>query len=122
MRTLQEVIAGMPAEDRARIAARSKQLIEEEMALRKLREAHQFTQQRMAELLHMDQGSVLKLESRTDMLLSTLRSYVEAMGGELRLVAEFPDAVAEIGSLGEALDIRPKKKDARKRRPEVIAP
>jgi len=41
--------------------------------------------------LRMDQGSISKIESRSDLLLSTLRSYVEAMGGSLRLIAEFPD-------------------------------
>jgi hypothetical protein len=58
----------------------------------------------MAKLLHIDQAGISKIESRSDMLLSTLRSYVEAMGGSLRLVAEFPDGVAELSSLGEALD------------------
>jgi hypothetical protein len=55
-------------------------------------------------MLHIDQASISKIESRSDMLLSTLRSYVEAMGGSLRLVAEFPDGIAELSSLGETLD------------------
>jgi hypothetical protein len=62
-----------------------------------------------------------------DMLLSTLRSYVEAMGGSLRLVAEFPDSVAELSSLGEALDITPKRgiksrsrPQAKRRQPQLV--
>jgi hypothetical protein len=54
-----------------------------------------------------------------DMLLSTLRSYVEAMGGSLRLVAKFPDGVAELSSLGEALDITPKRAASAGRRCEA---
>jgi len=54
------------------------------------------TQARMAELLEMDQGSISKLEKRTDMYLSTLRSYVEAMGGTLDIRAVFPDGEVKI--------------------------
>ena len=66
-------------------------LIDEEMTLRDLRKAHELTQTRMAEALHISQDGVSRIEKRSDFLLSTLRSYVEAMGGQLRLVAEFPD-------------------------------
>ena len=59
--------------------------------LRDLRKAHELTQTRMAEALHISQDGVSRIEKRSDFLLSTLRSYVEAMGGQLRLVAEFPD-------------------------------
>ncbi len=61
------------------------------MTLRDLRKAHQLTQTRMAEALHISQDGVSRIEKRSDFLLSTLRSYVEAMGGQLRLIAEFPD-------------------------------
>jgi transcriptional regulator with XRE-family HTH domain len=104
MRTLDQIIGGLSGERRAKIKARTQELIAEEMALRHLRQARELTQQSMANLLHIDQAGVSKIESRSDMLLSTLRSYVEAMGGSLRLVAEFPDGVAELPSLGEALD------------------
>jgi transcriptional regulator with XRE-family HTH domain len=104
MRNLDQVIADLPPDQRARVSARAQKLIAEEMALRHLRQARDLTQQSMANLLHIDQASVSKIESRSDMLLSTLRSYVEAMGGSLRLVAEFPDGIAELSSLGEALD------------------
>jgi transcriptional regulator with XRE-family HTH domain len=126
MRTLDQIIAELPTERRAKVTARAKELIAEEKALRHLRQARKLTQQTMADLLHMDQGSISKLESRSDMLISTLRNYVEAMGGSLRLVAEFPDGIAEVASLGDALDIkalpRPKqhKNQRARRKPELI--
>ena len=104
MRNLDQIIAKLPPERRARIEAGAQKLIAEEVALRHLRQARDLTQQRMAKLLHVDQAGSLKIESRSDMLLSTLRGYVEAMGGSLRLVAEFPDGIAELSSLGEVLD------------------
>ncbi len=61
------------------------------MTLRDVRKAREFTQERMAELLGIRQDSISKLEKRTDLLLSTLRSYINAMGGELELVVKFPD-------------------------------
>ena len=90
-RTLDEVISGLPLDQQREIEARAAQLIEEEMTLRDLRKAHELTQTRMAEALHISQDGVSRIETRSDFLLSTLRSYVEAMGGKLRLIAEFPD-------------------------------
>jgi transcriptional regulator with XRE-family HTH domain len=90
-RTLDEVISGLPLDQQLDIEARTAQLIEEEMTLRDLRKAHELTQTRMAEALHISQDGVSRIETRSDFLLSTLRSYVEAMGGKLRLIAEFPD-------------------------------
>ena len=90
-RTLDEVIAGLPDDQQRDIAARAARLIEDEMTLRDLRRAHELTQARMAEALHISQDGVSRIEKRSDFLLSTLRSYVEAMGGKLRLVVEFPD-------------------------------
>jgi DNA-binding XRE family transcriptional regulator len=103
MRTLDQVIGSLPAEERAQIQARARQLIGEQMALRHLRKARALTQQSMGTLLGIGQDGVSKIESRSDMLLSTLRSYVEAMGGSLKLVAEFPDGCAVLSSLGEGL-------------------
>jgi transcriptional regulator with XRE-family HTH domain len=104
MRNLDQIIGSLPPGRRAKITARTQKLIAEEMALRHLRQARDLTQQSMADLLHIDQAGVSKIERRADMLLSTLRSYVKAMGGSLRLIAEFPDGIAELPSLGEALD------------------
>jgi DNA-binding XRE family transcriptional regulator len=78
-----------PAEQAA-AKARGAELIAEERTLRSLRQAHDLTQERMAELLGVKQENVSRMERRADLLLSTMASYVEAMGGKLKLVAEFP--------------------------------
>ena len=76
---------------RKKIEARAAQLIAEEMTLRQLRRARKLTQARMAKELGIGQDGISKLEKRSDLLLSTLRKTIEAMGGNLSLVAEFPD-------------------------------
>jgi transcriptional regulator with XRE-family HTH domain len=101
MSTLQEKIAGLPASRREKIAARTTELIAEENALRQLREAHQKTQTKIAKKLGIGQDSVSRLEKRSDMLISTLRDYVAALGGRMRLVVEFKDRpTIELKSLG----------------------
>ncbi len=62
-----------------------------EMPLAELRQARALTQATLAELLETSQPDVSKIEKRTDMYLSTLRRYVEVMGGELEIVVRFPD-------------------------------
>lgn len=62
-----------------------------EMPLQELRQAHQLSQERLAELLLTKQANVSRIERRTDMYISTLRSYIEAMGGKLDIIAKFPD-------------------------------
>ncbi len=76
---------------RKKVESRAAELIAEEMTLRELRNARKLTQVRMAKQLGITQDSVSRLEKRSDLLLSTLRKTVEAMGGKLSLVAEFPD-------------------------------
>ena len=76
---------------RKKIEARVAELVAEEMALRELRKAHHRTQASMAKQLGISQDGVSRLEKRSDLLLSTLRNYVEAMGGHLSLIAEVPD-------------------------------
>jgi DNA-binding XRE family transcriptional regulator len=76
---------------RRKIETRAARLIAEEMTLRELRRARQLTQVRMAKVLGITQDSVSRLEKRSDVLLSTLRKTVQAMGGSLSLIAEFPD-------------------------------
>jgi len=90
-RTLNDVIKGLPLDQQQEIETQAAHLIEEEMTLRDLRKAHDLTQERVAEALHISQDGVSRIEKRSDFLLSTLSSYVEAMGGKLRLVVEFPD-------------------------------
>lgn len=74
-----------------KVAARAAVLIAEERSLQELRQARKLTQKRLAELLGIGQDGVSRLEQRSDLLISTLRGYVEALGGRLALVAEFPN-------------------------------
>lgn len=89
-RTLHEKLAQLPRERRARIEARADELIAEEMSLRELRRALGRTQTKMAKDLGIGQEAVSRLESRADMLISTLDRYIKEAGGELELVARFP--------------------------------
>lgn len=91
MKNLDRIRKQLSSARRRKIAARAATLIAEERSLQELRHAHKLTQKRMAEVLGIGQDSVSRLEQRSDLLISTLRGYVEALGGRLSLVAEFPD-------------------------------
>jgi transcriptional regulator len=95
-----ELEAKMGPERVAAARARARKIIEE-MPLQQLRDAREMTQTRLAEVLKMDQGNISKLEKRTDMYISTLRSYVEAMGGTLEIRAVFPDGEVKIDLLNK---------------------
>ena len=116
--TLKAMMDRLPADRRERVKARAEELIAEELTLRDLRKARDLTQERMAELLDIGQDSVSRLEQRSDLLLSTLRSYVNAMGGSLELIARFPDRPAVIlsGLAGLSAEEKraPRKKKALK--------
>ena len=99
-RSFKELEAKLSPESRARVAARVKEELAK-MPLHQLRNAREMTQTRLAEILNVDQGSISKLEKRTDMYLSTLRSYVEAMGGMLEVRAVFPDGEVKIDLLNK---------------------
>ena len=86
-----DIIGKLSPTQRKKVEARAAELIAEEMTLRELRQARKLTQVRIATKLGITQDSVSRLEKRSDLLLSTLRKTVEAMGGRLSLVAEFPD-------------------------------
>jgi transcriptional regulator with XRE-family HTH domain len=112
-RTLNEVIAALPAQERERIKARTEELISEEMSLRQLRKAIGKTQTAIARRLRVGQEAVSKLEARSDMYISTLRGFVKAMGGELELVAKFPHRPAvRLEELGTGASRRKRKKGA----------
>lgn len=72
-----------------------------EMPLNELRQARGLSQKMLADVLHVQQPSIAKLEKRTDMYISTLRSHIEAMGGELEVVAKFPDGSIKIRNFAE---------------------
>ena len=84
-------VANLDPVQRRKVEERAAELIAEEMTLRELRKARQLTQARVATQLGISQDGVSRLEHRSDLLLSTLRKTVEAMGGSLTLVARFPD-------------------------------
>jgi transcriptional regulator with XRE-family HTH domain len=88
--TLKEKMAQLPPERRARIEAEAERLHGEYLTLKDVRKARELTQAQLAEALGIRQATVAQLEKRSDLLLSTLRGYVEAMGGRLKLVIEFP--------------------------------
>jgi len=92
--------AKMPPERRVRNAARAKEELAN-MPLHQLRNARKMKQTRLAEVLERDQGNISRLEKRTDMYLSTLRSYIEAMGGALEIRAVFPDGIVKIDLLNK---------------------
>jgi hypothetical protein len=118
MKTLSDKMAELSDSRRQRIEARAAELVAEEMSLRDLRRAHRLTQARVGKALKIGQEGVSRLEQRSDLLISTLRNYVAAMGGDLQLVARFPDrpAVAVTGLAGiESKKHRGAKPVARRR-------
>ena len=114
-RNVDYIIGKLNPAKRRKVEARAVQLIAEEMTLRQLRQARKLTQVRIARTLGITQDSVSRLEKRSDLLLSTLRKTVEAMGGSLSLVAEFADRAPVVLS-GIASD-DPKPKPSRRKKP-----
>jgi transcriptional regulator with XRE-family HTH domain len=84
---LDDIMAALPAQRRARIEGRAMELA----TLKDLRKAAEQTQEDLAVALGVGQDTISRLEKRSDMLLSTLRHYVESMGAKLELVAQFPN-------------------------------
>ena len=85
----------MDPERQEQIRKRTEELLAE-LPLQELRQARALSQQELAEVLGLNQATVSKLERRTDMYLSSLRRFVEAMGGELEISANFPDGKVRI--------------------------
>jgi DNA-binding transcriptional regulator YiaG len=105
MTTHDEYKKKLSPERQARIKARAQELIAEELTLRELRQDLQMSQETVAELLGMRQGDLSKFERRHDAYLSTIRRYVEAMGGTLDLVAHFPNRVpVHLVNIGDLYD------------------
>lgn len=89
--TLQEKIDQLTPEQKAEVEARADELILEELSLRALRKGLKRTQTDVAEALGIGQDTVSRLESRCNIMVSTLDRYIRAIGGEVSIVAEFPD-------------------------------
>jgi len=102
-RNVNDVIRTLSSAQRKKVEARATELIAEEMTLQELRRARKLTQVSVAKALGITQDSVSRLEKRSDILLSTLRKAVRVMGGNLSLVAEFPDrAPVVLSGIAEA--------------------
>ena len=106
----------MSQERREKIDAMTKDMLVE-MPMHELRRARQLSQEQLADVLDIKQGSVSKLERRTDPYISTLRRYIEAMGGELTLQARFPEGSVTITQLDQIdePDGKPTRQMARRR-------
>lgn len=99
-----ELTKDFTPERRRRIDRLRKELLAE-MPLHELRRARELTQRDLAETLKVNQPAVSKLEQRADVYVSSLRSYIEAVGGKLRIVAEFPEgevAITNFCDVGDA--------------------
>ncbi|MBP9931571.1 MAG: XRE family transcriptional regulator, partial [Rhodoferax sp.] len=92
--------ARMTPESQARAEATAQAMLAE-MPLNELRQARGLSQKMLAEVLHVQQPSIAKIEKRTDMYISTLRSHIEAMGGQLEVVARFPDGAVKISNFAD---------------------
>lgn len=93
-KTLDDYLRGLPKARREKVEARAAEIAAEEMTLQELRKAKQKSQQDLARKLHVKQAEISKMERRTDMYVSTLRSYVQAMGGSLDIIVRFPNSGA----------------------------
>ncbi len=107
--TLKDKMKGLSPARRKKIEARTAALVKEQMTLQELRRARKLTQVSVAKELGITQDSVSRLEQRSDLLLSTLRKTVEAMGGNLSLVAEFPDRDPVVLSGIAAIEPQPQR-------------
>lgn len=99
-RKFSELTAKMSPAAQARAKARTEAMLAE-MPLQELRHARGLSQETLAATLHVRQASISKLERRTDMYISTLRSHIRAMGGELEIVARFPEGDVKISNFAE---------------------
>src|SRR5438876_5165473 len=109
-----EIIRKLSPAERKKVQDRAAELIAEEMSLRDLRKARKLTQTRVAKTLGITQDSVSRLEKRSDLLLSTLRKTVKAMGGDVQIVAQFPDRSPVL--LSHLAEEHPRRKSSRTRK------
>jgi transcriptional regulator with XRE-family HTH domain len=116
--SLEEMLATESEEFRQSVKQRTAELIAEEMSLREMRRLRKVTQARLSKKLKIGQEGVSRIEKRTDLYLSTLRSYVEGLGGKLSLTVEFPDrAPVVLSGFGEGSEAsKPGKQSAKRRK------
>ncbi|MCC5869057.1 MAG: XRE family transcriptional regulator [Gammaproteobacteria bacterium] len=99
-RKFSELKARMSPQSRSRAASQAQAMLDE-IPLYELRKARGLSQKTLAELLHVQQPAVARLERRTDMYISTLRNHIEAMGGELEILARFSEGAVRIANFSE---------------------
>lgn len=97
----------MTPEQRSSAAAKAT-VLREGMSLTELRQARLLTQETLGETLHVGQAAVAKMEKRADMYVSNLRRFIEAMGGELRIVAHFPEGAVTISNFAAIGELPPR--------------
>ena len=101
-KSLNEVMAALPANRQDKIRARGAALVADEMTLRELRKAMGTTQEQLAARMGKPQATISRMEAQSDMLMSTLGQVVEGMGGRLSIVAEMPGrAPVRLAGLGD---------------------
>src|SRR6056297_4056428 len=116
-RSLKEKLATLDPARRAAIEAEADRLHAEYLTLQELRKAKKLTQVQLADTLGIQQATVAKYERQSDLLLSTLTSYVRAMGGNLKLMVEFPGkAPVALEGLGDTEEPRRRGRAAREER------
>ena len=121
-RTLQDKLATIDPARRVRVEAEAARLHTEYLTLQELRKAKALTQVQLAETLGIQQATVAKYERQSDLLLSTLTSYVRAMGGSLKLMVEFPGkAPVALEGLGDTEEPS-RRRRGRDARPAVTRP
>ena len=87
---LKDILENLPPKQRAAVDKRYAELVNEVESLKELRKISEISQAKLAELLEISQPAISKIERQTDMYLSTLRGYVEAIGGELDVIIRLP--------------------------------
>ena len=116
-KSLNDKMNELPAARRERILTEADRLHAEYLTLQELRKAKKLTQVQLAEVLNIRQATIAQMEKRSDLMLSTLRSYVEGMGGKLSLMVEFPDrARVSLEGLGDT------EEPPRKRNDQYVSP
>ncbi len=117
----EKILDRMTPDQRAEIEAKASRMIVEELNLRDVRDSVSKSQAQIAEVLGVEQAAVSRLERRADMYVSTLRKLIQAMGGELDVVARFPDRppirITQFGGI----EVRPGRRGRRKQSAEAPA-
>jgi len=89
-KSFSNLLQALPQERREHVEERAQAMLLE-MALKDLRQKRHLTQQQLAERLNLQQAAVSKMENQSDIHVGTLQRIIAAMGGKLKLVAQFPD-------------------------------